>query len=268
MTKIADGSEVYWDGLQYDAFNQPSRDDFAFYLSECKKARGPVLELACGTGRLAIPLKKAGVDITGLDLAAPMLKRAAAKAAAAGVELELVRGDARSFDLGRRFRLIFMAFNSMQHLGKLEDLEGLFRSVRRHLSPGGRFILDVFNPDPLSLVRDPEELLPVAYYDDPAGGGKMLVNEQYSYDREAQVSRIVWHYRREKDGRTLKKTLNLRCFFPQELPALLKYNGFCVTARYGDFLRTPFQGGHMKQVLICSSPGPSGRQIRMKPCAA
>jgi SAM-dependent methyltransferase len=251
--RIADGSEVYWDGLQYDAFNMPAQADLPFYLAEARKARGPVLELACGTGRLAIPLSQAGVDVTGLDLSAPMLERAAAKAAEAGAAVKFVRGDARSFDLKRRFKLVFMAFNSLQHLGRREELEGLFSSVRRHLAPGGRFIADVFNPDPLCLVRDPDELLPVAYYDDPAGGGKMLVNEQYSYDREAQVARITWHYRRERDGRTLKKILNLRCFFPQELPSLLKYNGFRVLARYGDFRRTPFKGEHMKQVLVCSS---------------
>lgn len=261
MTKIADGSEVYWDAAQYDAFNTPHNSDLSFYLAEARKARGPVLELACGTGRLTIPLKKAGVDITGLDMAAPMLELARAKAARAGVEVLFLRGDARRFSLPRKFRLVFMAFNSLQHLAARADLEGLFASVRRCLAPGGRFVFDVFNPNPVCLVRDPEELLPVAYYDDPAGGGKMLVNEQYCYDRAAQVSRLVWHYRREKDGKTLKKTLNLRCFFPEELPALAHYNGFRLLKRYGDFKRSPFAGDSPKQVLVCSpSPCAVARQ--------
>lgn len=253
-TRIADGSEIYWDGGHYDAFNQPTQDDLKFYLAEARKARGPVLELACGTGRLTIPLAGKGVAITGLDLAAPMLETARAKAAAAGVKIPFLRGDARKFRLGKKFKLIFMAFNSLQHLGKAEDLRGLFASAAAHLAPGGRFIFDVFNPDPLCLVRDPEELLPVAYYDSPEGGGKTLVNESYSYDRAAQVSRLAWHYRSEKTGRTLKKTLNLRCFFPQELLALVQANGFRVLARYGDFRKKPFTGGSMKQIVICA-PG-------------
>ncbi len=241
---------VYWDGRNYDAFNTPYQDDQPFYLAEARKARGPVLELACGTGRLTIPLKKAGIDIAGLDLSAPMLRQARAKAAAAGLRLEFIQADARRFRLGRLFNLIFIPFNSLQHMATRVDIEALFSSVKAHLAPGGRFILDVFNPDPYCLVRDTEELLPVAYYPDPAGGGQMLVNEQYSYDRAAQVSRLVWHYRREKDGKTVKKSLDLRCFFPAELEALTHYNGFKTIARWGGFDRSRFSGNSAKQVLI------------------
>lgn len=241
---------VYWNGLHYDAFNEPYQDDFPFYLAEARRARGPVLELACGTGRLTLPLKKAGLDIIGLDLAAPMLRRARAKAAAGGLRVDFIQADIRRFRLGRRFKLIFIAFNSMQHMASRADIEGLFRCVSAHLDPEGRFIFDVFNPDPHYLIRDTKELLPVAYYCDPAGGGKILVSEQYSYDRVAQVSRILWHYRREKDGKTVTKRLNLRCFYPAELEALTCYNGFEILARWGGFDRRKFTGASAKQVLV------------------
>lgn len=247
------GNGIYWDGRHYDAFNTPDQDDFRFYLAAAKKAGGPVLELACGTGRLTIPLKKEGIEITGLDLAAPMLERARAKAAEAGLEVPFLRGDARKFSLGRKFRLIFMAFHSLQHLDRRGDIEGLFASVAGHLAPGGRFIFDVFNPNPLCLVRDPEEMLPVAYYHDPAGDNKILVNETYVYDKAAQVSRIVWHYRSEKTGKTVKKALNLRCFFPEELLALAHYNGFRVAARYGDFRSRSFTGASKEQILVLAA---------------
>lgn len=256
MKKTAD-RDVYWDGEHYDAFNKPYHDDLPFYLAECKKARGPVLELACGTGRLTIPLKKAGIDITGLDMSAAMLAQARKKAAAAGAAPEFIKGDARKFGLGRRFSLIFIPFNSMQHMISAEDIEGLFSAVKKHLAPGGTFIFDVFSPDPRYLMRDPEEMLPVAYYEDPAGGGKVLVNEQYNYDRAAQVSRIVWHYRREKDGKTVSKDLALRCFFPQELLMLVRHAGFSVKARYGDFSRRPFGPDSAKQIFILKKSGPA-----------
>jgi SAM-dependent methyltransferase len=249
-SKGTDGSGIYWDGLQYDAFNAPVQNDLNFYLAQAEKARGPVLELACGTGRLTIPLKKKGIDITGLDYSVPMLERAREKAAAAGVKPAFVRGDARKFSLGKKFKLIFMAFHSLQHLGRREDLEGLFACVAKHLAPGGRFIFDVFNPNPHCLVRDPEEMLPVAYYQDPTGSGKILVNETYSYDKAAQVSRILWHFRSEKTGKTVKKNVNLRCFYPEELLALVHYNGFKVAARYGDFRKRPFTAASREQILI------------------
>ena len=250
--RIADGSEIYWDGLQYDAFNKPHRDDLPFYLAAARRARGPVLELACGTGRLTVPLAEAGVDVTGLDTAAPMLALARRKAAAAGARVRFVKGDARRFRLGRRFKLIFIAFNSLQHLGRPEDLAGLFASVRRHLAPGGRFVFDVPNPDPRYLSRDPDELLPVAYYDDPSGKGKVLVNERFFYDKAAQTARLTWHYRSERTGRTVKKTLNLRCFFPEELLALVRCAGFRAAARYGDLDRSRFGSDSPRQVLVCA----------------
>lgn len=253
-SKGTDGSEIYWDGLHYDAFNAPFQDDLEFYLAAAKKARGPVLDLACGTGRLTIPLKKKGIDITGLDYSCPMLERARIKAGEAGVKPCFLRGDARKFSLGRKFKLIFMAFHSVQHLGRREDIEGLLASVAGHLAPGGRFIFDAFNPDPLCLVRDPEEMLPVAYYEGPAGTGKILVNETYSYDKAAQVARLAWHYRSEKTGKTVKKSLNLRCFYPEELLALVHYNGFRVAARYGDFRGSPFSGASREQILILNKP--------------
>ncbi len=138
--KIPDGSEVYWDGFHYDLHTDVLPGDLPFYLSEAKKAGGPALELACGTGRLTIPLAKAGIDITGLDVAGPMLERARSKAAAEGVKVRFVRADARKIRLNGKFKLIFIAFNSMQHLHDRVSLELFFSGVKKHLAPGGRFI--------------------------------------------------------------------------------------------------------------------------------
>jgi len=248
--KIPDGSEVYGDAVLYDAEEKQTQNDLPFYLAAAKKARGPVLELACGTGRLTLELARAGIDVTGLDISAPMLAQAREKAAKEGLKALLVKGDVRSFRLKRRFKLIFIPFNSMQHLADRSSLERFFASVRAHLAPGGRFILDVFNPHPGFLVRDEEELLPVFCYKDPRGKEQILVEEQYSYDRAAQVSRITWHYTRGRK-RFASRKLNMRCFFPQELDALLHYNGFKMLRKYGDFDLSEFTADSPKQIVIC-----------------
>jgi SAM-dependent methyltransferase len=249
--KIPDGSEVYWDGAHYDLHSGVGAPaDLPFYLAEAGKAGGPVLELACGTGRLTIPMAKAGVDITGLDVSGPMLERARSKAAAEGIKVKFVRADIRKLGLNGRFRLIFIAFNSMQHLHDRLSLERFLAGVRKHLAPGGRFILDVFNPDPRYLVRGTEELLPIGYYKNPRTGTDILVNERYSYDRAAQTSRIVWYY---KAGRRAagRRTLNMRCFYPAELEALLHYNGFRIVRKYGGFDRALFAGASQRQIVVC-----------------
>lgn len=248
--KIPDGSEVYGDAVLYDAEEKQEQSDLPFYLAAARRARGPVLELACGTGRLTLALAGAGIDVTGLDISAPMLALARKKAAKEGLKAVFVRGDARSFRLERRFRLIFIPFNSMQHLSDRASLERFFASVRAHLSPGGRFMLDVFNPHPGCLVRDQDELLPVFCYKDPRGAKQILVEEQYAYDRAAQVSRIIWHYTRGR-RRFASRKLNMRCFFPQELDALLHYNGFKTLRKYGDFDLSPFASDSPKQVMVC-----------------
>ena len=123
-----------------------------------------MLELACGTGRLTIPIAQSDVEIVGLDLSPSMLAHARTKAAAAEVEIQFVEGDCRSFALPRKFALIFMAFNSMQHLHDQASLAGLFGSVRKHLAPEGKFIFDVFNPKIALLARSGGERLPERQY--------------------------------------------------------------------------------------------------------
>lgn len=247
---IPDGTQVYWDGKHYDADNNMHPGDFPFYLAAAKKAKGPVLELACGTGRLVIPLAKAGIDITGLDVAGPMLAQAREKAAKEGLNIRFILADARKFDLKRKFRLIFIAFNSMQHFHDRVSLEKFFDRVKKHLAPGGRFILEVFNPDPRYFVRDEKELIPIGYYKDPYSGKDVLVNERYFYDRATQSTMTAWHYKLGRRSIGAKR-LTMRCFFPQELDALLHYNGFKVIGKYGGYKGEPFKSDSRKQVVIC-----------------
>ena len=131
---------LYRDGRHYDELVRSlPLGDVPFYVGEAKRADGPVLELACGTGRVTIPVAQSGVEIVGLDQSASMLATARAKAAEAGVKIAWVEADCRTFALSRKFALIFMAFNSMQHLHDHASLAALFAHVRGHLAPGGRF---------------------------------------------------------------------------------------------------------------------------------
>ena len=224
-----------------------------FYVEESKRARGPVLEVACGTGRLTIPIAQSGVEIVGLDQSASMLAHARTKAAEAGVNIAWVQADCRQFDLGRKFALIFMAFNSMQHLHDQASLAALFQNVRKHLAEGGRFVFDVFNPSLAILNRDPSQRYLDRQYADPDGRGTITLELTAVYDDAAQVNRMTWYFSLpgEKDFRV--EQLHVRCFFPQELDLLVRANGFEIEEKFGNFERKPFASGDMKQVAVCKS---------------
>ena len=258
---------LYRDGRHYDALNSFLVADIPFYLEEARRAadlsppyrkeRGkvghPVLELACGTGRLTIPIAQSGVEIVGLDLSPSMLAHARTKAESAGAAINFVEGDCRSFDLGRKFALIFMAFNSMQHLHDHASLAALFASVRKHLAENGRFVFDVFNPKIEILARAWGDRRLEREYEDPEGRGKMAFEHSMKYDDASQVSHIQCYFvRRGANGEEVEvreEELHLRSFFPQELDLLVRSQGFEIVEKFGNFERKAFGSGDPKQVV-------------------
>lgn len=247
---------LYDEGRHYDLL-MPGPNDLPFYESQANKYGGPVLELACGTGRLTVPLRLAGADITGLDRSREMLEVARSKTERHGTEIEYVHADARSYSLGRLFRLIFIANNSLSHLLRREDVEACLRCVRQHLAPDGRFIVDIFTPSLHFLARDPARRYPVGEYEDPDGCGHVTVSETYKHDPATQVSHSTWHYQREGEPAAWDVSLDMRMFYPQEIDALLIYNGFVIEHKYGDFSETPYAAGSPKQVIVCRRSAPA-----------
>jgi SAM-dependent methyltransferase len=122
-------------------------DDLPFYLGLARQAaaRGEaVLELGCGTGRVTIPIARAGAEIVGLDNAPAMLAVARRKAAEAGVRVHWVTADMRDFRLEQRFGLVIIPFRSFLHLLTDADQEACLRRIQEHLLPGGRLALNFF----------------------------------------------------------------------------------------------------------------------------
>lgn len=131
-----------------------------------------------------------------------------------------------------------------------KSLEACFSCVKRHLDTGGHFIIDVFNPRLDLLIRDPAKRYPVAEYPDPDGQGTVVITENLVYDDGAQINRIQW-YHKIGDKKEQVEELNMRIFYPQELDALLRYNGFDIEAKYGDYEEQPFTTGSPHQLPVC-----------------
>src|SRR5689334_5996660 len=169
---------IYFDGDEYDrlSFVQGRRGggagqdlELAFYLDHAATQAGAVLELACGTGRLTIPIAAAGHETVGIDIAEPMLRVARAKARRRAHPPAFITADVRAFDLGRRFACVLYPDSAMSHLLSAQDLAQALACARAHVAPGGAFIVAVFNPSLAILTRDPAQRHPTAEYLDAAG---------------------------------------------------------------------------------------------------
>jgi SAM-dependent methyltransferase len=229
--------------------------DLAYWISLAKQYGDPVLELACGTGRVSIPLAQAGYQVTGVDRAEGMLRVARKKAADAGVAVAWVRADMRDFDLGREFSLVFIPANAMCHLLTVADIEAFLSRVRAHLKPEGRFALEVFVPKVELLVPKPGERFPFAEYEDPDGRGKIVVTHSYVYEPDTHIKRVKTHTAIPGVAGEVEGELNMHMFYPKYLEVLLKYNGFEIEARYGDFDRAAFGPESEKQLVVCRVRG-------------
>lgn len=240
---------LYSDAAFYDLEFAGRNHELPFYLDAARSAGGPVLEVACGTGRLTLPLAAAGLDICGLDLSPAMLEQARARAQSSGLRVEWLLQDCRKMEVGRKFALIFIATNALQHLLDLESVAAFLQSARRHLKDGGELLLDVFSPNPAKLARPRSHRYLHKEFDGPENQ-RIQVHAASEYQASSQILRFELTY--QSQGRLLRtKHVAMRCFFPEELVALLRWNGFEVSRRYGDYSRSPFTDDSPKQLLFC-----------------
>jgi SAM-dependent methyltransferase len=233
----------------YDAL-LPVRAHVPFYVDLARQQAGAVLELACGTGQLMVPIASHGFPTVGLDLSNAMLNVAKRRAAAVSASVAVVQGDMRDFALDRHFTLIFVARNSLLHLLSTADLVATFAGVSRHLAPDGVFAFDIFNPDVRMLARPIGQRFPVMEAS-TASFGSLSVEATNDYDSATQVNSGTWYISTPDRRDAWVVPMVLRSIFPQELPLLLSAAGLELVSRFGDLSRSPFGAGSRLQVCLC-----------------
>lgn len=249
LTNLAE----YIDATTYDLEHPRMGPEGPFYLEFARQASGPVLELGCGTGRLTIPFAREGVDMVGLDVMPQMLAQGQAKAQ--GLPIRWVEADVRSFQLETQFELIFTTGFVFHHLLNRADQEAMLSRVREHLSPKGQFVIDIWFLPPTTMVDVPEEVEWTGNTHVNEQGQKVTVSGTEHYDTLKQI----WHlaiYRRWSDAdgeQNVRRTkLAYRYIFPQEMEALLHYNGLRVVSRYGDWERGPVTDKSQCHIYVCA----------------
>jgi SAM-dependent methyltransferase len=233
----------------YDAL-LPVQAHVPFYVDLARRQAGAVLELACGTGQLTIPIALDGFLTVGLDRSSAMLKSANRRASAAGASVEFVQSDMRDFALDRQFSLIFVARNSLLHLLSTEDLLAALTAVTRHLGPGGMLAFDIFNPDVRILARAPGQRFPVTEVSTETFGS-LCVEATHDYDPATQVNHGTWYISAPGKRDAWIVPVVVRSIFPQELPLLVSAAGLELVSRFGDLSRTPFGPRSPSQVCLC-----------------
>lgn len=235
--------------------------DVEFYLDQARDSGGPVLELGAGTGRVAVPLAQAGFRVVALDaspaMRAELARRRAQLPPEVAARLQVVAGDMGDFDLRNHFRLVLVPFRAWQSLLDPAQQRRSLRCIHRHLEPGGRLVLDLFDPrlDWLARPRPPEEQATVR---NPASGHVVHVRvTARQVDPLRQVLDETWRFTEVDDtGATLRQEderLRLRWTWRWEARYLLELAGFEVEAEYSDFRWSPPAVGR-EQVWVARKP--------------
>ena len=227
------------------------KDDVAFYAALAMHARGPVLELGCGTGRILIESASTGATITGLDLSPLMLDACRRKVARLPAEvaqrITLIEDDMTTFDLGRRFALITIPFRAFCHLIDVGDQMACLERVRGHLDEDGELVFDVFQPR-LDILIDPhagDEIEDTPESPLPGGRTVRRTARRLQLNQAEQTMQVEFNYY-IKDARgnveRLTESFPFRYYFRYELEHLLARAGFQVAALYGWYDRSPVSG--------------------------
>jgi len=233
------------DGALYDIFFENFDLGLDFYLGLARAARGPVLDVACGTGRIMLPCLKAGVEVEGLDLFPAMLARLRNKASRSVFNPQLHQVNMSGFRLPRRYGLIMIPFNAFVHNLTTEDQLGCLQACREHLEPGGLLAFDTYFPGPAWIgapsakrefeveVKHPETGLPVRMWDTRTFD--RVKQLQHSYV-EIELLDGAGHITATHPSKT-----SVRWIYKAEMELLLRVAGFARWQILGDFGGRPLE---------------------------
>lgn len=219
--------------------------DVAFYRARLPGREARVLELGCGTGRVLVPLAADCAHIHGIDLSEAMLAVCHEKVDTAGLpaaRVRLTQGDITQLDLGERFDLITAPFRVFQNLARDAQVDGFFETVRRHLAPSGRAILNAFNP-----LAGPDEMRArwlaqpgeVQRWETPCGAGRLALFERIAgvHPERLIVYPVLIYRYFEAEALVDEAVLEIamRAYYPDEFTRLIEAHGFRVFARWGGY---------------------------------
>ena len=234
--------------------------DLALYLALAERAaardgREDVLELGCGTGRVAGALAGAGFGVVGVDYSAAMIE--AARARTEDLPVRLVEGDMRSLALGEGFGLVLVPLGGLQHLETIEDLAAAFATVAVHLAPDGIAAVDVEAPHADDWLPGPRPLVEHWTRALPCEDGEALVTKLVAVEGVPSESLrlVTWHFDVQPPSGPLRRVTQqfaLRVITAGEIELAARLAGLRVDAWYGDYEGGPPRDGDERLIAVLS----------------
>lgn len=206
---------------------------------------GPVLELAVGHGRIAIPLAASGIEVDGIDYSSKAI--ALLQAHPKGDAVNASVGDISEFALDRKYSLVYLVFNTIQNLTTQDKQVACFEHAAAHLRPGGRFVVEVEVPDVRRLL--PGDTAESTVTDDYIG-----VNE-YTDRTHRQLCRSR-HLVRRNDRSFTEFVTTFRYVWPSELDLMARIAGMTLEHRWADWDRSPFTDDSTSSISVWRTPVP------------
>ncbi len=244
--------DIRSDAARYYDLNPEMLDDIGFYRDRIPSPEASILELGCGTGRVLLPLLRNCGYIHGVDASEAMISICMEKLSRASISSSratVQTGDITDIDLGRPFDLIIAPYRVFQNLETDSECEALFKTVRKHLAPAGKCVLNVFKPnsDPEALRREwvQEEEYPC--WEVPIEDGRITChgrNARMDPERMVLYPEIIYrtYFREHLTEEVVLKVL-MRCYYPEEFTATILNHGFDILKCWGGYLGEPYGEG-------------------------
>ena len=239
MATVKWGQEVadYYDVTSAEMFDPAVLDPTVALLAELAEG-GPALELAIGTGRVALALSARGVEVQGIELSEPMAEKLREKPGADAVPVTI--GNMATTRVPGTFRLVYLVFNTIMNVTTQDEQVAVFENAAAHLESGGRFVVEVGVP---KLRRMPPGELGRVFSMDPDHVGIDTIDD---FVGQIQSS----HHWRRVDGRLVQHSAPYRYVWPSELDLMARVAGIRVQDRWADWHRAPFTSESDSQVAV------------------
>jgi len=234
----------FWAPHYDDIFR--SHDSEVAFLRPLAGTPPRALELAIGSGRVALPMMEAGVEVTGIEISDDMI--ALLRAKPGGSDIEVIKGDFADVEVEETFPLVYLPFNTLFALTSQQRQVDCFRNVARALDPGGRFVLDTFVPD----LRRYDHL------GTRVGVSSISSNQAHAYElsihNPLDQSVVSHHVRRLEDGSTVVLPVTIRYAWAAEMDLMARLAGLDLEARWGWYDRRPFTEQSLQHVSVYRKP--------------